>query len=141
MPSCSHLYNHLRQERTFTPSSFQFIGIPNGRSCSLVLIHCGVICIYHIYSFTFFYSYTPFCKLGTNSLGTSSNGITQVSWSKHFSPKDFRVPGQSQGPWTLSFVKMWFLPLREFGKYSVALLLLHKTVNTEVLGTTPLATL
>lgn len=43
--------------------------------------------------------------------------------------------------WTLSFVKMWFLPLREFGKYPVALLLLHKTVNTEVLGTTPLAIL
>ena len=124
MPSYSHLYNHLRQESTSSPSIFQFIGIFNGWPWSLALIHCGVIL------------YLSICTLSPSFICTDSYRSGQNTSLLRTS-----VFQDKPKPLTLSFVKMWFLPLREFRKYPVALLIFHKIADTEVLWTALLATL
>ena len=97
------------------------------------LTHCGVI----LYLITFTLSPSFILTVLFGNLGQKLLELVQMVSHKHHGQNTSllrtSVFQDKSKPLTLSFVKTWFLPLRELRKYAVALLLFPKTVDPEVL--------
>ena len=97
------------------------------------LTHCGVI----LYLIIFTLSPSFILTVLFGNLGQNLLELVQMVSHKHHGQNTSllrtSVFQDKSKPLTLSFVKMWFLPLRDLRKYPVALLLFHKTVDPEVL--------